>query len=119
MQELKIKLGGKNLGFSFGLGFLGEALEELNLGLDSLMFKISNNPFKYIPELMYLSSKYYYELNGEEFNLTKKDVYSLLEKESEGINSEPSLKFVKALADSITKHVPKTEAIEEDSEEKK
>ena len=66
MNYLKLKINGNDYTFSFGLGFLGDLLAELDLQLDELMPLIHKNPYKFIPLMMFRSSEYWNKRNDLE-----------------------------------------------------
>ena len=60
---MKIKLNGNEYTYSFGLGYLGELLENLDLSVFEIGKKLDKNPFKWIPELLYENLKYYNDID--------------------------------------------------------
>ena len=76
MNTVKITIGNKEIEFAFGLGFLGAALEDMDLGVDEVQGKIQKNPFKIVPLLMYHSAKYAQERVGKEpqYSLIDRDL---------------------------------------------
>ena len=46
MNKATLKISKKEFHFSFGLGFLGELLDNLDLSIDQVGDKITKNPFK-------------------------------------------------------------------------
>lgn len=81
IQELKLKLGGKERTFTFGIVFLGELLERLDLDYNSMLVKVSKNPFKYAPILMHESLINTEKRLGKEVDFTENDIVGWLEKE--------------------------------------
>ena len=57
-KAIEIVVNEKTLKCSFGLGFLGECLENLDLSVVQIGEKLDKNPFKWIPTLMYECIKY-------------------------------------------------------------
>ena len=50
MNKITLTINNEDVNFRFGLGFLGKALEELNLSIDELGSKLSVNVFLYAPK---------------------------------------------------------------------
>ena len=65
-NKIKLNFEGKELGFHFGLGFLGELLDNLGFSIDDLQSNIEKNPFKVIPKLMHTSYAYNLEREGKD-----------------------------------------------------
>ena len=108
MTRVELKLDGKNIEFSFGLGYLGELLDETGKTLDEIVEAMRRNPFKTVPLMMHISAKYASESRGRDFDLTFSDFVELLENEG-GINSDFAERFLKEFKKHITggKNVPK------------
>ena len=116
---MTLKIGDRELGFSFGLAFLGELLEQTDLSIDEIVSKMNRNPFKMIPTIMYYSTKLYSERRGEEFVFSLFDVTDWLD-EAGGVGNENVAKFLKAFTSSLTKDVPKEDEVpDKDSPKKK
>lgn len=81
IQDVKLKLGGKQRHFTFGIIFLGEVLDVLDLDYGTMLEKVSKNPFKYSPTLMYKSLENTYRLNKKDVDFTEDDIVNWLEKE--------------------------------------
>lgn len=87
IKNITINLGGKDRIFHFGLMFIGNTLESLDLDYNELIQKTAKNITKYVPILMYESLKSSYYMNDEKVDFTQKDVLEWLEeKEMFGIN---------------------------------
>lgn len=106
MNKITLKLGNKDLGFHFGLGFMGALLESLDCSIDELMRGIQKNPFKYIPKLMHEAHSYDCVRNGKENEFTVYALTDLIDEEG-GVMSDSVSKFLEAFTGSITKDVPK------------
>jgi len=119
MKELKLKIGGVDYTFSLGLGFLGELLEETDLGIDDIIPKMIKNPFKWVPAMMFYSAKFTKDLNNEEFDFTTTTILEGLETEPGGINCKQSLKFMRALNKSMYNNVPVSDEVETEDDSKK
>jgi len=98
-NSIELKLKDKVLKCSFGLGFLGECLENLDLSVFEIGEKLDKNPFKWIPILMFESIKY----ADENVELTKNELVDLLDNaEGQKVMSE----FLNAFVKSLNKDVP-------------
>ena len=104
-NKLKLNFEGKELGFHFGLGFLGELLDNLGFSIDELQTNIEKNPFKVIPKLMHTSYVYNLEREGKDVELKLYDFIDLLDNVG-GVTSEGVSLFLTAFTDSMTKDVP-------------
>lgn len=107
---MKLEINGKSLEFAFGMGFLGELLEETGLSLDEVLQKVDKNPYKFIPICMYVSTKYAYERQGKEVDFNRFTFIEWLEADG-GLTdkNQSAVKFMKAFTDSLFKGVPKEE----------
>ena len=120
MNRLDLKLNGKKYGFTFGLGFLGELLEELDFDLEMLLTKLDKNPFKYYPLVVYTSARYHCELENKEVDFDLKEIVEAIDKEGAFTDkNEPIIKFIKAFKQSIFKDVPVEDIEVNDAEEVK
>jgi len=106
MKKINLNLNGKNLGFHFGLGFMGELLDTLDCSIEQLMEGVQKNPFKYVPRLMLEAHKYDCFRKGEESKYDFVTFIDLLDEQG-GVMSENVSKFLQAFTDSITKNIPK------------
>ena len=104
-NKLKLNFEGKELGFHFGLGFLGELLDNLGFSIDELQTNIEKNPFKVIPKLMHTSYVYNLEREDKDVELKLYDFIDLLDNVG-GVTSEGVSLFLSAFTDSMTKDVP-------------
>lgn len=104
MKEIKLTINKREFVCSFGLGFLGECLENLDLSVFEIGEKLDKNPFKWIPTLIYESIKY-----TEDVDFTKKDLVNWLEEDNNGTKTMNS--FLIAFIDSLKKDVPKQEGV--------
>ena len=106
-NKLTLNFEGTDIGFHFGLGFLGELLDSLGYSINELDSKIKSNPFKVIPKLMHTSYAYNLEREGKEVDLKLFDFVDLLDSVG-GVDSENVSKFLTAFTDSMTKDIPVT-----------
>jgi len=95
VKELKLKLNGKNKTFTFGLIYIGEVLERLDIDYNTLLIKVSKNPFKYAPILMFESLRNSYRIDKKEVDFTEDDIVNWLESE-DLLGVDVMLKFVHA-----------------------
>lgn len=108
MNKVKITLHKTQFEFHFGLGFLGELLDSLDMGIDEVMESINKNPFKTIPIIMHSSAKYSAKRNEKEFNYTIYDFIDYIDADG-GIAAKSVDKFLTAFTNSMVKDVPKEE----------
>ena len=104
-NRIELDFNGKNLTFFFGLGFMGELLENLKCSIDELQAKLESNPFKIIPELMHTSYAYGFKRQGKEVELSWYLFLDFLD-DNGGVMSENVNAFLEAFKDSMTKDVP-------------
>jgi hypothetical protein len=109
MREIKLTIGKEEMGFSFGLAFLGELLEETNMSIEEVGTKITRNPFRTVPLIMYYSAKQYAERTVKDFNYTLLDFVDLID-ENGGVASKEAITFLEAFTGSLNKGVPKEKA---------
>lgn len=111
---MKLKINGKDLEFSFGLGFLGELLEETDKSIDEVLVSMDKNPYKFIPLAMYCSTKFAYEKKGKTIDFDKYTFLEWIEKDG-GLTdkNESAIKFMNAFTDSLFKDTPKEEVVED------
>jgi len=95
-----IKLGNEVHSFSFGLGFVGDMLEELALDYIDFSQKIDGNPFKWIPITMLHSLNY-----GKANKWTIEQLLEVLEADG-GFQSTALQDFKDTYILSLTKNVP-------------
>jgi len=103
-KEIKLELNGNDYVLPFGLGFLGECLENLGLNVQQIGQKLDDNPFKWIPTLMYESHKYKCLLDDEEVQFTYRELVNFLDDEEGKVKMN---KYLIAFVDSLRKDVPK------------
>jgi hypothetical protein len=104
MNKLDIEVGKRRFTCSFGLGFLGECLENLDLSITDIGDKLDKNPFRWIPILMYESIKY----PKDELDFSKGDLIEWLDNDGDK-GTKTMNSFVVAFLNSLTKNVPKEE----------
>ena len=118
MNNIKLTIDKREFDFSFGLGFLGELLDELDLSIEDVINKSGKNPFKWIPLLMFHSASYSVSYNGGEVDFTLKDIIKGIENDKKGGVIVTS--FTKAFLSSLNDGLPTEEdSVEDDSVKKK
>lgn len=111
-MRIEIKIGDKVLPCSLGLGFLGNFIEETGIGVTEIGENLNRNPFKYVPLLLFHSTK----TAGSEISL--EEVTELLDNNG-GLGNDEVNRFLLAWTKSMTKDVPIEEADKEEAEEEK
>jgi len=107
MKQIELELGGEKRTFHFGLGFLGNLLESEKIAMSEIDAKLIENPFKWIPLIMYYSCAYGYVRNNETVPFNN---YNFADWVSElGMDSETVTSFFQAFTKSLTKDVPQDE----------
>lgn len=107
-MKATIELGGSPRTFHFGIGFLSNALETLGITYEELGVKLSENPFKLIPVLMYEAYAFNKWVEDKENDVSQDDVKRWLV-EFTDINDKPILEFLDAFLASRSKHVTQPE----------
>ena len=117
-MTVTLKFAKKELKCSLGLMFLGHFLDEVDLSLEEVGAKMGKNPFGLLPKMIYISAKTEAEMNGEDFDLTLRDIVDMIEKDG-GIASNEVTKFINKWTSSLTNGVPESPAEEGDGKKKK
>ena len=104
MNTIKLTINRRELDFTFGLGFLGELLEELDISIDEVITKSGKNPFKWIPLLMFHSASYSINSNGGEIDFTLKELIKWIEQDKKGgvVVTKFTEAFLNSLKDGLT-----------------
>lgn len=115
---MKLTINGKELEFSFGLGFLGELLEETGKDITEVLTSLDKNPYKFIPLAMFVSCKYAYESKGKQLDFDRFKFFEWIDKDG-GLTdkNESAIKFMEELTKSLFKDVPEEKGA--DSSKKK
>jgi hypothetical protein len=104
MKQITLTIGEKERVFHFGLGFLGNLLESENIAMNEIDAKLAENPFKWIPLIMFHSCAYGFKRKGQ---FAPFDAYSFADWIDEvGMDSEVVTSFFQAFMESLTKDVP-------------
>lgn len=104
---MKLKINGKDLEFSFGLGFLGELLDETGKDMNEVLEALDKNPYKFIPLTMFVSCKYAYESKGQKIDFNKYQFFAWIDADG-GLTDEnqSAITFMEELTKSLFKDVP-------------
>lgn len=117
MKQIKLTIGGEERTFYFGLGFLGNLLDKEGISVVDIDTKINENPFKWIPTLMFRSCEFGYLRKGE---FAPFDLFDFSEWIDElGIDSDVVKSFFEGFKQSLVKDVPQQEAKEDKKKETK
>jgi hypothetical protein len=105
MKQITLNIGGQDRIFCFGLGFLGNLLEVENIAFHEIDEKIKENPFKWIPLIMFHSCSFGYIKNNETIPFNKYVFSDWIDEL--GVDNEVVTNFFNAFTQSLTKDVPK------------
>ena len=104
MNKITLNIGGKDREFHFGLGFLGNLLESEGIQMNEIDSKITENPFKWLPLIMYYSCAFPYKRKNEFPDFDAFDVSEWVDEI--GMDSKVVVDFFTAFNQSLTKNVP-------------
>ena len=104
MKQITLTIGEKERVFYFGLGFLGNLLETENISMTEIDAKLAENPFKWIPLIMFHSCAFGFKRKNEFPDFDAFDVAEWIDEV--GMDSEAVTSFFKAFTQSLTKDVP-------------
>ena len=104
MKQITLTIGEKERVFHFGLGFLGNLLEIENIAMNEIDAKLAENPFKWIPLIMYHSCAFGFKRRNEFPDFDAFDVAEWIDEV--GMDSEVVTSFFQAFTQSLTKDVP-------------
>jgi hypothetical protein len=110
MKNITLFFGGESRIFYFGLGFLGNLLHESGLQMHEIDSKIQENPFKWVPEIMYQSLAYGFIRKGVNANFDAYDVSEWIDEEG-GFESEVVKSFFAGFVNSLNKDVPQDKTV--------
>tara|TARA_R110000851_G_C12664310_1_gene521796 strand:+ start:37 stop:393 length:357 start_codon:yes stop_codon:yes gene_type:complete len=117
IQEIKLKLGSEERRFTFGIIFLGNVLETLELDYNSMLMKVSKNPFKYAPILMTESLNNTARKERLDASFTLDSVVDWLESE-DVMGVDIMLKFIHAFIGTNDNPTPTEDSAEGDVKKK-
>lgn len=104
MKSITLNIGGQDRVFYFGLGFIGNLLETEKIQMTEIDAKLAENPFKWIPLIMYYSCAYGFKRKNEFPDFDAFDVADWIDEI--GMDNEVIVNFFKAFTESLTKDVP-------------
>lgn len=104
MKQITLNIGGEDRVFHFGLGFLGNLLESENIAMNEIDAKLAENPFLWIPKIMFHSCAFGFKRKNEFPLFDAFDVADWIDEV--GMDSEVVTSFFKAFTQSLTKDVP-------------
>lgn len=104
MKQITLNIGGQERVFYFGLGFLGNLIEKSGVGMHEIDSKIQENPFKWMPEIMYHSVAYGFIKQNEIVPFTAFDVVDWIDTDG-GFDSKAVVDFFGAFRQSLVKDV--------------
>lgn len=109
MKQIELEIGGEKRTFYFGLGFLGNLLEKENVSIADIDEKLVNNPFKWMPLIMYHSLAWGYVKKNERPLFDSFDVAEWLDEV--GLDDTVVIDFFTAFRQSLVKDVPQTKEV--------
>lgn len=104
MKQITLNIGGEDRVFHFGLGFIGNLLESEGIDMTEIDAKLAQNPFKWIPLIMYHSCAFAFKRKGENPLFDAFDVSDWIDEV--GMDSEVVKSFFQAFNNSLVKDVP-------------
>lgn len=104
MNKIILDFGGKPREFHFGLGFIGKMLEETNTNMIDFDKVRLENPFKWIPLMMFYSLSYSVNRKGEIADFDLFDVTDWIDELP--ADSKVLFDFNNAFTQSLVKNVP-------------
>lgn len=102
MKKINLFVGGKYRDFYFGLGFIGRLLDETGTNMQDFDRLRMENPFKWIPLMMFHSCAYGYVREGKEPDFVLQDVINWIDESTVDILTS----FNTAFINSLVKDVP-------------
>jgi hypothetical protein len=104
MKSITLNIGGQERVFYFGLGFIGNLLETEKIQMTEIDAKLAENPFKWIPLIMFYSCAFGFKRRNEFPDFDAFDVAEWIDEV--GMDSEVVKSFFEAFTQSLTKDVP-------------
>lgn len=118
MVGITLTIHKREIEFIFGLEFMGNVLEELDLSIDEIVAKLDKNPFRMIPTLMFISAESSFRRDNKVIDFSKSELIDWID-ESGGLGQEAVVKFLKTFTSSLTKNVPSMKEEDVDDSKKK
>ena len=117
IQDIKLKLNGKNHTFSFGILFIGNLIDRLGVNYNEIFTVLGKNMVKNFPLLLFESLKNTYLRDDKDIDFTEKDITNWLNKEPlNGLHLIPT--FEQAFIESLNNPTP-TDEVESGNVKKK
>ena len=111
-NQISIELDGNAYLCKFGLEFLGELLDSLDMSVNEIGDKLDKNPFKWAPALMHKCLGF----SNENLGFTKSELLELLDKDYK--NQLQLKKFMKSFVESLSPNLPEIDSEEIESKKK-
>lgn len=105
MKKIQLKIAGKTLTASLGLGFLGTFLKDEGMEMAEFDKAITQNPIYYLPKVLYHAVKLNAFLEGES-EPKESDILKLILSDDGGILGDEMMKFQEALGESMQTNLP-------------
>lgn len=102
MKSITLNIGGQERTFHFGLGFLGNLLEETQTNMVDFDEKRTANPFKWVPLMMFHSCAWGFIREGKNVHFTLQDMINWID----DTDVETLQKFNDGFVNSLVKNVP-------------
>jgi len=116
MKQIKLNFGNEERTFYFGLGFLGNLLEKEDIGINEIDEKLINNPFKWMPLIMYYSLVFGYTRKNENAPFDSFDVADWIDEI--GMDDTVIVDFFTAFRQSLVKDVPQDKDVKKKATKK-
>lgn len=118
MKNIKLELNGREFEFTFGLRYLGDMLEATGMTLADTAKGMFENPFKFVPLIMFHSAKSVIESQNKTVDFTEDDFIDWIEA-NDGLFNTSVVSFCENFTKSLTKRVPKNDDLSSSSDIKK
>ena len=102
MKSITLNIGGQERVFYFGLGFLGNLLEETDTNMVDFDEKRLSNPFKWVPLMMFHSCAWGFIRESKEVPFALQDMINWIDE----ADVETLQKFNEGFVNSLVKNVP-------------
>lgn len=107
MKKITLNIGGKERDFYFGLGFLGRLLDETETNMADFDRLRAENPFKWVPLMMFHSCAYGYVREGKQPDFTLQDFINWIDESA----VETLHDFNTGFVNSLIKDVPEQKEV--------
>lgn len=106
-----ISVGDQSIEFRFGLAFVGEYIEKMGMTADEIDEKLEENPFKYVPALMYESYSFAFRVREEVPKMNFYEFCDMIDDHG-GVQSEFVRSFLNGFTESFGVDLPIDESDE-------